>query len=542
MKLRTCVTPEGKFKYGIHKPSFTAVNLREKDFLQTLGLDSGDNPVDNARNFPAGDVEELQGEWIYEIPNPFPFRGATYIDKSWADAKANDPMAICLLEPQPTSMTDYLGRILRCHKGGDRDMLDEAFGDLPEKLLLALAATSTDPEDLVRLAELSCEFIYDEQEMLPVGLRYEEDAKGHRRPRIHRHDLFETVVNNSYLPDIYKEVMVLRPGAQGGSEIVGEWPADRDSHVFEYLRRNSYIPWGHYAANIANDLVRYAIADLSAYDFDGLRHLYYQRTYLRLAEQLNINIDLRRKCLTIDELEKLRQGIIRELAAQNVPPLQFDATLWGWNYGFDFAASGYRLHASHQQIHQQFSMVPAAVAGKDAASGMMPSYSCGDQVADFARLYQQEHNSSFFDDYLAAIRHNTRMDSRSDLQAELVVFEDEQVMLFVPKAQTSQWELQLMTLGPVGNILEADSSVRKSLNNGILTAMRVLTGLGAKLITVIEFSKRIGVSDIDQRLLYSFLPKIPYSMGAFSEAELRYINGHFPEDFAIACRIQLENQ
>ena len=99
-----------------------------------------------------------------------------------------------------------------------------------------------------------------------------------------------------------------------------------------------------------------------------------------------------------------------------------------------------------------------------------------------------------------------------------------------------------MTSGSVGNILEADSNVRRSLNRGILTAMRVLTGLGAELITVIEFSKRIGVEDIDQRLLYSFLPKIPYSLGAFSEAESRYINGHYPEDFAIACRLQLESQ
>jgi hypothetical protein len=115
-------------------------------------------------------------------------------------------------------------------------------------------------------------------------------------------------------------------------------------------------------------------------------------------------------------------------------------------------------------------------------------------------------------------------------------------VIFVPKAQTSQWELQLMTLGPVGNILEADNNVRKAVNHGILTAVRVLTGLGGELVTIIEFSKRIGIRDIDQRLLYSFLPKIPYSLGAFSEAEHRYINGHYPEDFAIACRLQLESQ
>ena len=542
MKLRTCVTPEGKFIYGIHKPSFKSVNLRENDSFQVLGLDIADNPVDNTLNFPAGDVEESQGEWIYEIPNPFPFRGTTYIDRNWADAKAVDPLAISLSSPPSTSMTDFLSKVLRCTKGGAKDILDEAFAELPETVLLSLAATSTDPEDLVRLAELSCEFVYDQEEKLPFGLRYDEDAKGRRKPKIKNHDLFEAVVNNICLPDIYKEVMALRPGAQGGSEIVGEWPPERDSHVFEYLRRNSYIPWGHYASNIANDLVRYAISDLSDYDFDGLRHLYYQRTYLRMAEQLGIQMDSRRRCLTATELEKLRQDIFKVLEGQGETSLQFNATLWGWNYGFDFTASGYRLHASHQQIHQQFAMVPQEVETTEACNAELSSYSCGDQVADFVRSYQEEHGSSFFADYVTAMRNNSRMDDKQDLPADLVVFEDEHVMLFVPKAQTSQWELQLMTKGPVGNILEADSYVRRSLNRGILTSMRVLTGLGARMITVIEFPKRIGVKDIEQRLLYSFLPKIPYSMGAFSEAELRYINGHYPEDFAFACRLQLESQ
>ncbi len=45
----------------------------------------------------------------------------------------------------------------------------------------------------------------------------------------------------------------------------------------------------------------------------------------------------------------------------------------------------------------------------------------------------------------------------------------------------------------------------------------------------------------DQRLLYSFLPKLPESPGAFSETQLRWINGHFPEDFAAACRAAYRN-
>jgi hypothetical protein len=542
MKLRTCVTPEGKFIYGIHKPSFKILNLRENDFVQVLGLNSTDTPVYNTVNFPAGDVEEAQGGWIYEIPNPFPFRGTTYIDRRWADAKAADPLSIKLPPPSSTSMTNFLSKVLRCGKGGAKDIVNEAFAELPETLLLALASTSTDPQDLIRLAELSCEFVYDDQEIAPAGLRYEEDVNGSYRPMILNHDLFETLINNSYLPDIYKEVMVLRPGAQGGSEIVGEWPPERESHVFEYLRRNSYIPWGHSASNIANDLVRYTIADLSDYDFEGLRHLYHQRIFIRLAEHLGIHTDARHKCLTLTELENLRQQIIKELDRQGTSSLQFDSTLWGWNFGFDFAASGYRLHASHQQIHHQFAMVPKDVLRAGTENEKIASYSCGDLVADFVRSYQETYGSSFFVDYISSIRNNSRTDAKRDLPSDLVVFDDENVMLFVPKAQTSQWELQLMTSSPVGNILEADTNVRRSINKGIITAMRMLTGMGAQLITVIEYSKRVGVRDIDQRLLYSFLPKIPYSMGAFSEAEARYILGHYPEDFAAACRQEFESQ
>ena len=61
------------------------------------------------------------------------------------------------------------------------------------------------------------------------------------------------------------------------------------------------------------------------------------------------------------------------------------------------------------------------------------------------------------------------------------------------------------------------------------------------MITVFEYSKRFDRKDHDQRLLYTFLPRLPESPGAFSEAQLRWINGHYPEDFALACRLQMES-
>ena len=98
--------------------------------------------------------------------------------------------------------------------------------------------------------------------------------------------------------------------------------------------------------------------------------------------------------------------------------------------------------------------------------------------------------------------------------------------------------MQLVPTRPLGNILEADLATRRALDEGMLIAMRILTGLGARMITSIEYPKRFGATT-DQRLLYSFLPKLPYAPGAFSEAQLRFICGHYPEDFARACRMKL---
>jgi hypothetical protein len=239
----------------------------------------------------------------------------------------------------------------------------------------------------------------------------------------------------------------------------------------------------------------------------------------------------------VEELEVLRQQILAALPQDPNRPLAFNATLWGWNYGFDYAPNGYRLHASHQQIHQQYALVPATVTSQEGRP--LPSYACGDQIQEFIQAYKRNTGRAFFDCYLKAIAANRRMDGRADRPADLMVHQDDHVVLFAPKAQTSQWELQLMTRGPVGNILEADAAVRASLDQALLKAMQALTGLGAAMITVIEFSKRFDVADSDQRLLYSFLPRLPESPGAFSEAQLRWINGHYPEDFAAACRLNL---
>jgi hypothetical protein len=534
-KIRTCVTPNKQFIYGIHKPAYAVCNLRGRKKVECLGRLDGESSLDNLGNFPDGPLAIDKADWIFEIPNPFPFKGTTFIDQEWADAVAADDRRIRLPENVQTSLTQTLKQV---------GVSTALFSQLPSSVLLALATCSTDPQDLIQLAELSCH-IEKDVDGVPVGLRYRKKKNGRIRPVFHNHALFEAVANNTCLPDSYKKVMVLRPGAQGNSEIVGEWSGD-DTHVFEYLRRNSYIAGGHYAANMADDAVRYSTRELAAADMQGLRHLYYQRTYIRLAAQLGLDLPIKQQGLSPEQLEILRLQILHAMDGQD---LDSPATLWGWNFGFDYAPSGYRLHASHQQIHQQYAMIPetvAAFAGDlDSTCGELPAFGCGDMVAEVIRHYRAQYDADFFADYIGCVQNNRRMDGRTDRESSLVVWEDEHAMLFVPKAQTSQWELQLMALcngegKVVGNIVEADSVTRASLDRGILLAQKALSGLGARMVTSIEYPKRIGrKGEPGQHLLYAFLPRLPESPGAFSEAQLRFINGHYPEDFAAVCRQQL---
>jgi hypothetical protein len=195
-------------------------------------------------------------------------------------------------------------------------------------------------------------------------------------------------------------------------------------------------------------------------------------------------------------------------------------------------------------------MIPDQVEGFSSLSDKKITYkpySSGDLIEEVITAYRDAHDSSFFNDYLRALKTNVRMDGRADLSSSLVVWQDDKVLLFVPKAQTSQWELQLMTKPNndgefPGTIVETSAQVRRSLDLGILMAQKVLADRGASMVTTIEYSKRFTSMLADQPLIYCFLPKLPQSMGAFSEAQLRFISGHYPEDFATVCRQSLQTQ
>ena len=538
---RTCIAPDGSFLAILHSPSFIARNLRKTSPIAPVGrLEESGLEVDNSANFPVGDVDVTEAEGVYEVPNPFPFWGATYILKSQAEKFSESPRfqfrPKCYKEIENT----FLDALL---KGACLDDTGRSYGiaDLPRPLLLAIAHSSRDPELVKAIARLSCGFEFDDAGN-PTVLRYARRASGKIAPILKDNDLFEVVVNNPALPDRYKQAMVLIPGVQGPNPIIGEYGPTGDTHIWEYMRANSYIPWGHYASNMANDSIRYKVGDLEYEDLAGLRALYYQRVYVQLASSLGVSIpagaaDQETTLFSVEQLEGLRAELLADIRQRmdSGAAVPFTATLWGWNYGFDFSPSGYRLHASHQQIHQQFALLPKQMATVDG-QGFLPTYAIGDQVASFSAFYRNYYGGLFFDAYLKAIRSNERLDKNKDLPGDLILYEDENVIAHVPKAQRSQGEVQIMAKAPAGNVIESGIEVRISIDMAIYRVMKAFDRLGAEMVTCYEVSKRFDNPDTDQRLFYCFLPRHPQSPGAFSERQGRWVTGHFPEDFARSFR------
>ena len=277
----------------------------------------------------------------------------------------------------------------------------------------------------------------------------------------------------------------------------------------------------------------------------GIRHLYYQRIYTRTARMLGITLPTTGRPLSCEELETLRRQVMNVMASgehntlDNGSPL-FTGALWGWNFGFGFAQSGHRLHASHQMIHQQNAMVPESIP--DSEGNPYPCFACGDLIADFIQDYSTAHGADFFTAFIKAIENNQRTDLNPAGPNSLKVWENDQVMLFAPKAQVSEWELMLMTKRPCPHVLCADTQTRNALDTGIRTAIQALETLGAQMVTSVEFSGRFNSPVTGQHLVYSFIPRLPYAPDTFSEAQMRFIAGCYPEDFAFACRKALKSE
>ena len=526
------LTPDG-FRFLLHRPHFTVLNRRGTHHPYHLGVDQDGNEVVGHVNFPQGHLEIGEATPIYEVPNPFPFWGATYIlGDSALENSLEFRFRFAPVRDQGEG-GEFDGYLLEGLRQGRI-----SWDQVPRHIKLSLAQNCRDPQLLASLARWVVEMELD-GEGRPVGLRYGRGGHGPPLPLKRDKDIYETVANNPALPEEYRRVMVLNPGAQGSSPIVGEYRGG-GTHVWEYLRANSYVPWGHFASNMAEDAIRYSGRELTFEDIHGLRHLYYQRVYTQMALLLGLvsgEPGDRLPCLDQEGLEELRRAVAAEVERRRSrgEPIPLTGTLWGWNYGYDISGSGYRLHASHQQIHNQYALIPSNSVVGDGP----PPFMLGRVVAHLCREFRARWDRPFFKTLLSAVDHNRRMDGREELPSSLVVREEDGVVILVPKAQRSQGEVQVVVRERVGNILEAPPPVRRGLDRSLLLALKGLVALGAEMVTFCEVSRPVEVEDDDQRLFYYLLPRHVHSPGSFSERQQRWITGHFPEDFAEALRREL---
>ncbi len=100
--------------------------------------------------------------------------------------------------------------------------------------------------------------------------------------------------------------------------------------------------------------------------------------------------------MSADELEDLRKRIGSAMAGADRQKVEFDYGLWGWNFGFDYAPTGYRMHGSHQQIHQQFALVPSDFTGPTDSPEFLRPFACGDLIDSFVREYLEQTGRPFF--------------------------------------------------------------------------------------------------------------------------------------------------
>ena len=66
ISVRSCVSEEGKFIFGIHRPCFKVENLREHNYISCLGAASDGTEVNNDINFPDKNINVKRADIIYK--------------------------------------------------------------------------------------------------------------------------------------------------------------------------------------------------------------------------------------------------------------------------------------------------------------------------------------------------------------------------------------------------------------------------------------------------------------------------------------------
>jgi LmbE family N-acetylglucosaminyl deacetylase/galactose-1-phosphate uridylyltransferase len=187
-----------------------------------------------------------------------------------------------------------------------------------------------------------------------------------------------------------------------------------------------------------------------------------------------------------------------------------DGITYGMNYGLPRIVKGRSViasGASQPHLHSQ-------VAGLGA-----DSFNAADRIGIMCNAYRRKYRRDYLEDYLTALR-----------DANLIVEENDEAVLFVPIAQRFNYELQIMVKKRgLGNILRTFPRIRRAIGELEHLAYMLYQHdeLGIQSFNTVMYATRFsGKPNLYQRLIVSIYPRT--SILALSELAHRSVVDSYP--------------
>ncbi|MBF0466356.1 MAG: PIG-L family deacetylase [Nitrospirae bacterium] len=186
-----------------------------------------------------------------------------------------------------------------------------------------------------------------------------------------------------------------------------------------------------------------------------------------------------------------------------------DGVSYGMNYGMPRLHRGVHVpSAGASQIH-----IHSQVLGL-----VKNSFNTADKLGLICEGYYKKHNRDYLEDYMTLLR-----------EANLVIEENNDAILYVPIAQRFNNELQIMLKNPIGNILETTQSSRMSLAKLERLALNLYghPEINVRSFNTLMYATRFSSdNEFKQRLILSICPR--NTIIAFLELSGRYVVDELP--------------
>lgn len=200
-----------------------------------------------------------------------------------------------------------------------------------------------------------------------------------------------------------------------------------------------------------------------------------------------------------------------------------DGITYGMNYGLPRIHKGKQVVASGASQPHLHSQICALTRD---------SLNVADRLGLLCSGYRKRHGRDYLDDYLKALR-----------EADLVLKESEDAILYVPIAQRFNYEVQIMVKSStVGHILETTPQIRKAIGELEYQAYMMYQhhDVDIQSFNTVMYATRFSAkNDCGQRMIISVYPRT--TIIALSELANRYVVDSYPWSIASVLKGAWEN-